>query len=65
MVNRREDQGQEAIDQIKREAGEDAPIEWLSCDLGSLKQIKETFTAFREREQFLDLVSLEYIIIII
>ncbi len=58
MVNRKEEQGQEAIDQIKKEAGEDAQIEWLPCDLGNLKQVREVFTGICEREQRLDLVRL-------
>lgn len=56
MVNRKEDQGQDAIDKIKKEAGADAKIEWFPCDMGNLKQIKEVFTSFREREERLDLV---------
>ena len=35
MVNRKEEQGQEVIDEIKSEAGEDAKIEWLPCDMGT------------------------------
>lgn len=56
MVNRKEDQGQAAIGKIKEEAGEHAQIEWISCDMGNLKQIKETFTRLRGREERLDLV---------
>jgi hypothetical protein len=56
MVNRKEDQGQEAIDKIKKEAGNDAKIEWMPCDMGNLKQIKDVFTGFRKREERLDLV---------
>lgn len=56
MVNRQEDQGQAAIDAIKKEAGETAQIEWFSCDLANLREVKETFTSFYEREKRLDLV---------
>lgn len=56
MINRKEDQGQEAIQKIKKEAGEEAQIEWLPCDMGNLKQIKEVFSGIREREERLDLV---------
>lgn len=56
MVNRKEDQGQAAVDQIKKEAGPDAKVEWMPCDMGNLKEIKEVFTKFREREDRLDLV---------
>ncbi|ERF74686.1 hypothetical protein EPUS_00816 [Endocarpon pusillum Z07020] len=58
MVNRKEDQGKEAIDKIKQEAGEEAKIEWLPCDMGNLKQVKEVFTGVREREERLDLLIL-------
>jgi len=58
MVNRNKEQGQEAIDKIKSEAGEHAKIEWLSCDLGNLKEVKEVFTGIREREERLDLLIL-------
>lgn len=58
MVNRKEDQGQEAIDKIKEEAGKHAQIEWMPCDMGNFKQIQETFTHLRDREERLDLVLL-------
>lgn len=56
MVNRKEEQGQGAIDKIKEEAGPDAKIEWIPCDMGNLNEIKEVFSAIREREERLDLV---------
>jgi hypothetical protein len=56
MVNRKEEQGQDAIKKIKEEAGEKAQIEWLGCDMGNLKEVKEVFTGIREREERLDLV---------
>jgi enoyl-[acyl-carrier-protein] reductase (NADH) len=56
MVNRKEDQGQEAIEKIKKELGDDAKIEWTPCDLGSLKNVKEVFTRIQEQEERLDLV---------
>ncbi|BCR90596.1 short chain dehydrogenase/reductase family protein [Aspergillus chevalieri] len=58
MVNRKEDQGQDAIDKIKQEAGPTAQIEWMECDMGNFKQIKDTFTSLREREVRLDLLIL-------
>jgi len=57
MINRKEEQGQEAIDKIKKEKA-DAKIEWLPCDLGKLSEVKEVFSGIREREPRLDLVSL-------
>ena len=59
MVNRKEEQGQEAIDKIKKEAGENAKIEWLPCDMGNLKEVRDVFTGVREREDRLDLVCLQ------
>jgi NAD(P)-dependent dehydrogenase (short-subunit alcohol dehydrogenase family) len=56
MVNRKEEQGEDAIKKIKEEAGEKAQIEWVGCDMGNLKEVKEVFTGIREREERLDLV---------
>lgn len=56
MMNRKEDQGQDAIDKIKQEAGPTAQIEWMECDMGDFKQMRDTFTSLREREVRLDLV---------
>lgn len=58
MINRKEDQGQDAIDKIKQEAGPTAQIEWMECDVGNFQQIKDTFTSLREREVRLDLLIL-------
>lgn len=60
MVNRKEDQGQTAIDKIKAECekeGTNASIEWERCDLGSLKMVKEVITRISGRLDRLDLVS--------
>jgi hypothetical protein len=57
MVNRKEDQGNDAIKKIKEEVGDDAKIEWTPCDMGSLKDVKEVFTRIREQEDRLDLVG--------
>ena len=58
MINRKEEQGNEAISKIKQEVGEQAQIEWLPCDLGSLNEVKNVFTRLREKEKRLDLVSI-------
>lgn len=58
MINRKEEQGNDAIAKIKEEVGEHAQIEWLPCDLGSLKEVKEVFSGIREREKRLDLVRI-------
>lgn len=56
MINRKEEQGNEAISKIKQEVGDDAQVEWLPCDLGSLKNVQEVFTGLAKREKRLDLV---------
>ena len=58
MVNRKEDQGEEAIKQIKEEVGQDAQIEWKQCDLGNLNMVKEVFTEIAKSNDRLDLVCL-------
>ncbi|EHY59077.1 hypothetical protein HRR83_001654 [Exophiala dermatitidis] len=57
MVNRKEEQGDEAIKQIKAETP-DADVDWVGCDLGSLKEVKEVFTDLREKLERLDLLIL-------
>lgn len=57
MVNRKEDQGDEAIKKIKEEVGENAQIDWVGCDLGNLNEVKSVFTDLRDREERLDLVQ--------
>tara|TARA_R110002060_G_scaffold7990_6_gene12043 strand:+ start:96 stop:317 length:222 start_codon:yes stop_codon:yes gene_type:complete len=56
MINRKEDQGNAAISEIKKEVGEQAQIEWTPCDLGSLKEVKEVFSRIAKDEERLDLV---------
>lgn len=56
MVNRQEDQGKAAIENIKQEGGDNTPIEWFGCDLANLEEVKQAFTTFYEREGRLDLV---------
>lgn len=58
MVNRKEEQGDDAIKAIKDEVGPDAQIEWIGCDMGDLHQIKEVFGGIAEREKRLDLLIL-------
>jgi len=59
MINRKEEQGSEAIQKIKQEAGDDAEVEWIACDLGNLSEVKSVFGGIREREERLDLVYLK------
>jgi NAD(P)-dependent dehydrogenase (short-subunit alcohol dehydrogenase family) len=57
MVNRKEEQGQSAIDNIKKESP-GADIDWKECDLGSLSQVKSVFSELRESLNRLDYLVL-------
>jgi NAD(P)-dependent dehydrogenase (short-subunit alcohol dehydrogenase family) len=60
LVNRKKEQGDEAIQRITEECrkeGKDAQVEWVGCDLGELKQVKEVFSGLRDRLDRLDLAS--------
>ncbi|EXJ90394.1 hypothetical protein A1O1_03495 [Capronia coronata CBS 617.96] len=57
MVNRKEDQGDEAIKQIREETP-GADVDWVGCDLGSLKEVKQVFSDLREKLDRLDLLIL-------
>lgn len=57
MINRKEDQGEASIKQIKEESGPDTQIEWKQCDLGSLKMVKEVFGQLEKELDRLDYVS--------
>lgn len=60
MVNRKEEQGEEAKQKIRdfaKKEGKEAKVEWVGCDLGSLKEVKEVFTGLRERLDRLDYVG--------
>ena len=55
MINRKEEQGDEAIKQICEETP-GADVHWVGCDLGNLKEVQRTFTDLREKLDRLDLV---------
>lgn len=57
MVNRKEDQGQAAIDRIKEESPE-AKVDWKECDLGNLAQIRTIFSNIRDSIDRLDYLVL-------
>ena len=57
MTSRKEEQGKEAIETIKKETP-DAQLEWIMCDNGNLKQVQEVFGKIRDKEERLDLVCL-------
>jgi NAD(P)-dependent dehydrogenase (short-subunit alcohol dehydrogenase family) len=54
MVNRKEEQGESAIEEIKAECSKE--VEWIGCDLGDVKMVKEVFSGIREKLDRLDLV---------
>lgn len=57
MTNRREDQGNAAIADIKKDFP-DAKVEWFGCDNGTLAEVKEAYSKFAEKEERLDLLIL-------
>lgn len=57
MVNRKEEQGAEAIESIKKEKPS-AQVEWKHCDLGNLNEVKEVFTSLRTSLDRLDFLVL-------
>lgn len=46
MINRKEEQGADAISNIKKESP-DADIDWKECDLGRLSQVRTVFSELR------------------
>jgi len=57
MVNRKEEQGAEAIANIKKESP-DADVDWKECDLGNLSQVKEVFSNLCHKLDRLDFLVL-------
>ncbi|RDA89147.1 hypothetical protein CP532_2302 [Ophiocordyceps camponoti-leonardi (nom. inval.)] len=57
MLNRSEDQGQSAIDAIRKES-KDADVDWRECDMANLKQVKSVFSSLRE-----SLTRLDYLVL--
>ncbi|KAI0134310.1 hypothetical protein BJ170DRAFT_575724 [Xylariales sp. AK1849] len=57
MINRKEEQGSDAIKTIKEETP-DAEVEWKECDLGSLAKVKQVFSSLRESLERLDFLVL-------
>ena len=57
MVNRKEEQGTEAISKIKTEVDPEAKIQWRQCDLGNLKEVQSVFNNIADDEERMDLAS--------
>jgi NAD(P)-dependent dehydrogenase (short-subunit alcohol dehydrogenase family) len=58
MTNRKKEQGDEAIAKIQKENDGQADVEWVGCDLGDLKQVKEVFDGIAKKEDRLDILIL-------
>lgn len=59
MINRKEEQGNDAIEDITEEVqkeGGKGSVEWVGCDLGDMKQVKEVFSGLAKRLDRLDYV---------
>ena len=57
MVNRKEEQGSDAIATIQAESP-GAQVDWKECDMGNLKQVKEVFTKLGQELDRLDFLVL-------
>jgi len=57
MSNRKQEQGDESIDEIKKEYP-NAEVDWIGADMGNLKQVREVFTKYRESHDRLDILVL-------
>lgn len=57
MVNRKEEQGDDAIAKIKEESP-NADVEWRKCDLGCLPRVKYEFSELRNSLERLDYLVL-------
>jgi len=58
LVNRKEEQGDDAKLNIAQASDSKAEAEWVHCDLGNLKEVRETFTKLAEQEKRLDYLVL-------
>jgi NAD(P)-dependent dehydrogenase (short-subunit alcohol dehydrogenase family) len=59
LTNRKEEQGDEAISKIReacKKEGKEAKVEWVGCDLGNLKEVREVFTDIAKKNDRLDIV---------
>ena len=55
MVNRRQDQGQRAIEEIKKNTP-DADVVWKGADFGKLEEVKTVFEGIAKTESRLDIL---------
>jgi NAD(P)-dependent dehydrogenase (short-subunit alcohol dehydrogenase family) len=57
MVNRKEEQGQTAMEQIRGETP-NADVQWKECDMGHLADVKSVFGKLRDQLERLDFLVL-------
>ncbi|KAM7196686.1 short-chain dehydrogenase [Rhypophila sp. PSN 637] len=57
MVNRKEEQGHDAIEKIHKESP-NASVEWKECDMGNLAQVRDVFSKLRDSLDRLDFLVL-------
>lgn len=58
LLSRQEENGEEAVAQIKSAASETVDIRFVSCDLGNLADVKEVANTIAHEEDRLDIVSI-------
>lgn len=51
-----EGRGHDAVKSLKDEYGSDTDVEWHHCDMGNLKEVRDTCIKIRNAEERLDLV---------
>lgn len=56
LVSRKAENGEAAVQKIKQETSGGADIEFIECDLGSCKNVREVADRIRENEKRLDIV---------
>ena len=58
MVNRKEDQGSEAVSKVKSSDEGEPDIQWTGCDVGNLRQVKSVFSEICDSLDRLDFLVL-------
>ena len=58
LLARKEENGEAAVESIKKDTSGGANIEFVPIDLGSLKNVREVADKIREQESRLDIVKL-------
>jgi len=58
MVNRKEEQGDSAKEEISKASEGKAQAEWVHCDMGNLKLVRDVFSGIADKEQRLDFLVL-------